>query len=159
MGSESLPAEAHPTCEEIELRAYEIYIECGCADWLQAGTRVVLEIPQNRADGESGALIRLPGFLLGKSISPERLLTVKQICKPGFGGGFATLSVFSLLYASRVDTLTVVVDIMHHTRTSCESGHRLRSRHTRHAARKPTNFFSLDTEPEPPGSECWLHPC
>ena len=42
VGSESLSAEAHPTREEIELRAYQIYIERGCADghdvddWLQA---------------------------------------------------------------------------------------------------------------------------
>jgi hypothetical protein len=41
-GSESLSAEAHPTREEIELRAYQIYIERGGAlgqdvdDWLQA---------------------------------------------------------------------------------------------------------------------------
>lgn len=40
--SESLTAKAHPTPEEIELRAYQIYIERGCADghdvddWLQA---------------------------------------------------------------------------------------------------------------------------
>ena len=40
--SESLTAEAHPTREEIELRAYQIYIERGGAhghevdDWLQA---------------------------------------------------------------------------------------------------------------------------
>jgi len=42
VGSESRTAEAHPTQEEIELRAYQIYIERGCADghdvddWLQA---------------------------------------------------------------------------------------------------------------------------
>ena len=42
VGSESLTAEARPTFEEIELRAYQIYIERGCADghdvddWLQA---------------------------------------------------------------------------------------------------------------------------
>ena len=42
VGSESLTAEAHPTREEIELRAYQIYIERGCADgqdvddWVQA---------------------------------------------------------------------------------------------------------------------------
>jgi hypothetical protein len=42
VGSESLTAEAHPTREEIELRAYQIYIERGGAlgqdvdDWLQA---------------------------------------------------------------------------------------------------------------------------
>jgi DUF2934 family protein len=42
VGSESLTAEAHPTYEEIELLAYQIYIERGCADghdvddWLQA---------------------------------------------------------------------------------------------------------------------------
>lgn len=41
-GSESLNAETHPTREEIELRAYQIYIERGGADghdvddWLQA---------------------------------------------------------------------------------------------------------------------------
>ena len=41
-GSEPLTAEAHPTREEIELRAYQIYIERGGAhgydgdDWLQA---------------------------------------------------------------------------------------------------------------------------
>jgi hypothetical protein len=41
-GTESLSAEAHPTYEEIELRAYQIYIERGSAlghdvdDWLQA---------------------------------------------------------------------------------------------------------------------------
>jgi hypothetical protein len=41
-GSESLSAEAHPTREEIELRAYQIYFERGGAhghdvdDWLQA---------------------------------------------------------------------------------------------------------------------------
>jgi hypothetical protein len=40
--SESLTAEAHPTREEIELRAYQIYVERGGADgydvddWLQA---------------------------------------------------------------------------------------------------------------------------
>ena len=42
VGSESLSAEARPTREEIELRAYQIYIERGGAlghdveDWLQA---------------------------------------------------------------------------------------------------------------------------
>jgi len=42
VGSESLTAEAHPTREEIELRAYQVYIERGGAhgqdvdDWLQA---------------------------------------------------------------------------------------------------------------------------
>ena len=42
VGSESLSAEAHPTREETELRAYQIYLERGCAhghdedDWLQA---------------------------------------------------------------------------------------------------------------------------
>jgi hypothetical protein len=42
VGSESRTAEAHPTQEEIELRAYQIYIERGGAhghdvdDWLQA---------------------------------------------------------------------------------------------------------------------------
>jgi hypothetical protein len=42
VGSESLAAEAHPTREETELRAYQIYMERGCADgndvgdWLQA---------------------------------------------------------------------------------------------------------------------------
>ena len=42
VGSESLTAEARPTFEEIELRAYQIYIERGCADghdvddWVQA---------------------------------------------------------------------------------------------------------------------------
>jgi hypothetical protein len=42
VGSESVAAEAHPTCEETELRAYQIYMERGCADgndvsdWLQA---------------------------------------------------------------------------------------------------------------------------
>jgi hypothetical protein len=41
-GSESLTAAAHPTREETELRAYQIYIERGGAhghdvdDWLQA---------------------------------------------------------------------------------------------------------------------------
>jgi len=41
-GSESRTAEARPTDEEIELYAYQIYIERGCADgydvddWLQA---------------------------------------------------------------------------------------------------------------------------
>ena len=41
-GSESLTAAAHPTREEIELRAYQIYVERGGAhgydvdDWLQA---------------------------------------------------------------------------------------------------------------------------
>ena len=41
-GSESLTAKAHPTSEETELRAYQIYVERGCADghdlddWLQA---------------------------------------------------------------------------------------------------------------------------
>jgi len=41
-GSESLTAEIYPTREETELRAYQIYIERGCADghdvddWLQA---------------------------------------------------------------------------------------------------------------------------
>jgi hypothetical protein len=40
--SESLSAEAHPTREETERRAYQIYLERGCAhghdedDWLQA---------------------------------------------------------------------------------------------------------------------------
>ena len=42
VGSESRTAEAHPTREEVELRAYQIYIERGCTgghdvdDWLQA---------------------------------------------------------------------------------------------------------------------------
>jgi hypothetical protein len=42
IGSESRTAEAHPTQEEIELRAYQIYFERGGAhgndvdDWLQA---------------------------------------------------------------------------------------------------------------------------
>jgi Protein of unknown function (DUF2934) len=42
VGSESRTAEAHPTYEEIELRAYQIHIERGGADahdvddWLQA---------------------------------------------------------------------------------------------------------------------------
>ncbi|MGA8678021.1 MAG: DUF2934 domain-containing protein [Candidatus Acidiferrales bacterium] len=42
MRSEPLTAEAHPTRDEIELRAYQIYIERGGAhghetdDWLQA---------------------------------------------------------------------------------------------------------------------------
>ena len=42
VGSESRTAEAHPTQEEIELRAYQVYIERGGADghdvddWLQA---------------------------------------------------------------------------------------------------------------------------
>ena len=42
VGSESVAAEAHPTREETELRAYQIYMERGCADghdvgdWLQA---------------------------------------------------------------------------------------------------------------------------
>ena len=41
-GSEPLTAKAHPTSEETELRAYQIYVERGCADghdlddWLQA---------------------------------------------------------------------------------------------------------------------------
>ena len=41
-GSESLTAKARPTREEIELRAYQIYVERGCVDghevddWLQA---------------------------------------------------------------------------------------------------------------------------
>jgi len=41
-GTESLTAETHPTREEIELRAYQIYVERGGADghdvddWLQA---------------------------------------------------------------------------------------------------------------------------
>jgi hypothetical protein len=42
IGSESRTAEAHPTQEEIELRAYQIYVERGGTDghdvddWLQA---------------------------------------------------------------------------------------------------------------------------
>ena len=42
VGSESRTAEAHPTQEEIELRAYQIYVERGGTDghdvddWLQA---------------------------------------------------------------------------------------------------------------------------
>ena len=42
VGSEPLTAEAHPTREEIQLRAYQIYVERGGAhghdvdDWLQA---------------------------------------------------------------------------------------------------------------------------
>ena len=42
VASESLTAEAHPTREETELRAYQIYVERGGAhghdvdDWLQA---------------------------------------------------------------------------------------------------------------------------
>jgi Protein of unknown function (DUF2934) len=41
-GSESLTAAAHPTREEVELLAYQIYVERRCADghdvddWLQA---------------------------------------------------------------------------------------------------------------------------
>ena len=48
-GSESLTAETHPTREEIELRAYQIYIEGGCADghdvddWLQAERELLYE--------------------------------------------------------------------------------------------------------------------
>jgi hypothetical protein len=49
VGRESRTAEAHPTSEEIELRAYQIYVERGCVDghdvddWLQAEREALLE--------------------------------------------------------------------------------------------------------------------
>ncbi len=49
VGSESLSAEARPSREEIELRAYQIYIERGGAhgqdvdDWLQAEHELSVE--------------------------------------------------------------------------------------------------------------------
>ena len=48
-GSEPQTAEGHPTREEIELRAHQIYVERGCAhgldveDWLQAERELVVE--------------------------------------------------------------------------------------------------------------------
>ena len=49
VGSESRTAEAHPTREEIQLRAYQIYFERGGAhghdvdDWLQAERELLYE--------------------------------------------------------------------------------------------------------------------
>jgi hypothetical protein len=47
-------AEGHPTREEIELRAYQIYVERGCAqgqdaeDWLQAERELIEKYGKSR---------------------------------------------------------------------------------------------------------------
>jgi len=47
LGNVPQTVERHPTHEEIELRAYQIYVECGCPDgqdvehWLQAERQLV----------------------------------------------------------------------------------------------------------------------